>query len=41
VDPLDGQIRQVFFFDTPDLALYEKGVVVRARRVHGRETTRS
>ena len=33
VDPLDGQIRQVYFFDTPDLALYEQGVVVRARRV--------
>jgi hypothetical protein len=33
VDPLDAQIRQVFFFDTPDLALYRQGVVVRARRV--------
>ena len=33
VDPLDSQIRQVFFFDTPDLQLYEKGIVVRARRV--------
>ena len=33
VDPLDGQIRQVFFFDTPDLALNQKGLVVRARRV--------
>jgi hypothetical protein len=33
MDPLDAQIRQVFFFDTPDLALYEKGVVARARRV--------
>jgi hypothetical protein len=33
VDPLDAQIRQVFFFDTPDLRLYEQGVVVRARRV--------
>ena len=32
-DPLDAQIRQVFFFDTPDLALDEAGVVVRARRV--------
>jgi hypothetical protein len=36
VDPLDGQIRQVYFFDTPDLALNAKGVVVRARRVQGR-----
>jgi hypothetical protein len=33
VDPLDGQIRQVYFFDTPDLALYRNGLVVRARRV--------
>ena len=33
LDPLDAQIRQVFFFDTPDLALNRAGVVVRARRV--------
>ena len=33
MDPLNAQIRQVFFFDTPDLALYEAGVVARARRV--------
>src|SRR6188472_3334973 len=33
MDPLDAQIRQVFFFDTPDLALDRAGVVVRARRV--------
>ena len=33
MDPLDAQIRQVFFFDTPDLALYNAGVVARARRV--------
>jgi len=33
IDPLDAEIRQVFFFDTPDLRLYEHGVVVRARRV--------
>jgi hypothetical protein len=36
VDPLDGQIRQVFFFDTPDLQLNQAGLVVRARRVQGR-----
>ena len=36
VDPLDAQIRQVYFFDTPDLALNGVGVVVRARRVQGR-----
>jgi hypothetical protein len=33
MDVLEGQIRQVFFFDTPDLKLNESGVVVRARRV--------
>jgi hypothetical protein len=33
VDPLDAQIRQVYFFDTPDLDLYQGGLVVRARRV--------
>jgi hypothetical protein len=33
MDPIDAQIRQVFFFDTPDLALNKAGVVVRARRV--------
>jgi hypothetical protein len=33
VDPLDAQIRQVFFFDTPELTLNERGLVVRARRV--------
>jgi hypothetical protein len=37
VDPLHAQIRQVFFFDTPDLALYQHGVVVRARRVQRKE----
>jgi hypothetical protein len=36
VDPLDAQIRQVFFFDTPDLALDKQGVVVRARRIQGK-----
>jgi hypothetical protein len=33
IDPLDAQIRQVVFFDTPDLRLSAAGVVVRARRV--------
>ena len=33
MDLLEAQIRQVVFFDTPDLALYDRGVVVRARRV--------
>ena len=36
IDPLDAQIRQVFFFDTPDLRLSAAGVVVRARRVQGK-----
>ena len=36
MDPLDAQIRQVFFFDTPDLTLDKHGVVVRARRVQGK-----
>ena len=36
IDPLDAQIRQVFFFDTPDLALDRAGVVVRARRIQGK-----
>ena len=33
MDPLEAQIRQVFFFDTPDLVLSSQGVVVRLRRV--------
>jgi hypothetical protein len=36
MDPLEAQIRQAFFFDTPGLDLNEAGVVVRARRIHGR-----
>jgi len=38
IDPLQAQIRQVFFFDTPDLALNRAGVVTRARRIQGRES---
>ena len=37
VDSLDVQMRQVFFFDTPELALNEAGVAVRARRRQGEE----
>lgn len=37
LDPLDAQIRLVSFFDTPDLTLNQRGVIVRARRVQGRE----
>ncbi len=36
MDPLDAQIRQVFFFDTPELALNKAGVVARARRIQGK-----
>jgi len=36
LDPLEAQIRQVFFFDTPDLALDAVGVVARARRIQGK-----
>jgi hypothetical protein len=36
MDPLEAQIRQVFFLDTPDLALDKQGVVVRARRIQGK-----
>jgi hypothetical protein len=36
MDPLEAQVRQVFFFDTPDLTLNKQGVVVRARRVQQR-----
>jgi hypothetical protein len=36
MDPLDAFLRQVFFFDTPDLALDRAGVVTRARRSQGK-----
>jgi len=36
LDPLDGQIRLVHFFDTPDLQLQQAGVVVRGRRVQNK-----
>jgi hypothetical protein len=36
MDPLDAYIRQVVFFDTPELALERAGVIVRARRSQGR-----
>ena len=35
IDPVEAQPRQVYFFDTPDLALDQAGVVVRARRIQG------
>jgi hypothetical protein len=35
MDPLDANLRQVFFLDTPDLLLNGHGVIVRARRAQG------
>ena len=37
MDPLDAELRQVFFFDTPDLVLNQHGVIVRARRTTRRD----
>ena len=36
MDPPQAQLRQVYFFDTPDLALYQAGLVLRVRRVQNR-----
>ena len=35
MDPLEANLRQVFFFDTKDLLLNQHGVIVRARRAQG------
>jgi hypothetical protein len=35
MDPLQAEIRQVVFFDTPALTLSKAGIVVRARRMQG------
>jgi hypothetical protein len=35
LDPVEAQPRQVFFFDTPELALDKAGLIVRARRRQG------
>src|SRR6185312_17064115 len=35
IDPLDAQLRQVYFFDTPELVLNGHGLVARARRSQG------
>jgi len=35
LDPVEAQPRQVYFFDTADLALNRAGVIVRARRIQG------
>ncbi|MCL1587962.1 MAG: adenylate cyclase [Actinomycetia bacterium] len=34
-DPIEAEIRQIVFFDTPDMTLYHAGVVARARRIQG------
>ena len=36
MDVLDAEIRQIMFFDTPELAPNKQGVVVRARRIQGK-----
>ena len=36
LDPLEAEIRQIFFFDTPELTLNAAGVVARARRIQGK-----
>jgi hypothetical protein len=36
MDPIDAQVRLVYFFDLPDLTLESHGLVVRARRIQGR-----
>ena len=35
IDPIEAEVRQVYFFDTPNLDLNKAGVVVRARRIQG------
>src|SRR3954469_4736679 len=35
LDPVEAQPRQVYFFDTPELALNAAGLIVRARRSAG------
>ena len=35
IDTLQGKLRQVIFFDTPELTLFNNGVAVRARRTQG------
>jgi hypothetical protein len=37
IDALKGKIREVVFFDTPDLALFNAGVAIRGRRTQGRD----
>ena len=39
IDPVEAELRQVFFFDTPELDLYRHGVVARARRARAKGDT--
>jgi hypothetical protein len=36
-DPLTGVLREVVFFDTPDLTLYKNGIVLRGRRTQQKQ----
>lgn len=35
LDPIEAQLRQAYFFDTPNLDLSKAGLVMRARRIQG------
>src|SRR5262245_23582307 len=35
LDRSSGEVRKIYFFDTPKLDLFKKGVILRARRVKG------
>jgi hypothetical protein len=35
LDPMAAKLREVYFFDTPDLTLFANGVVTRGRRTQG------
>jgi hypothetical protein len=35
IDPVEAQLREVVYYDTPDLVLHRHGLVVRVRRIQG------
>jgi hypothetical protein len=35
LDRSNGEVRKIYFFDTPELDLFKKGIVLRARRIKG------
>jgi hypothetical protein len=37
VEDADAELREIYFYDTPELALYEAGMILRARVRHGGE----